>query len=115
VRLPFATVCAILEDAGYRRDQIKDLTIGYVRRVVQHARDEKGRVEFERPAASKPDPENTVVAWLKRRNYPAHLIGERTREILREQEEMRARAKQAKRQPRPHTPKKPKGKPGHGE
>lgn len=80
--LSFAGVCAILEERGYRRHEIKDLTPGYVSRVVGHDRDEKGRLRFpEAPPAGRESWEAALRRRLRNNGCPEHMVAARVLEL----------------------------------
>lgn len=82
--LPFATVCAFLEECGYRRKRIRRLTRGYVRDVLRHARDERGRLEMP-ASADAPSYEDRLRRILFRRNCPAWAVERKVRDIVESQ------------------------------
>ena len=81
----------MLEDAGYRREQIKSLSRWYVLRVLQHRRDEKGKLDLKAAmskvagAAAKRrlSREEQLTTLLKRRRCPQHMIAVRIEEMIR--------------------------------
>lgn len=100
----------MLEERGYRRDQIRNLTRSYVTRVLQHPVDEKGSLvpqhqNYEK-AGIKPDPEAQWKRRLGRMKYPEHLyeakLASWRAEVARQKERARAKGKgrTPKRQPK---------------
>lgn len=85
-RIPFVSLCASLEDAGYRREEIGRLTRWYILRVLNHPRN-KGAVVIRRVPwfvdASLTD-HNRIRRILLRQGCPAWRIEERLQEVLAE-------------------------------
>ncbi len=76
-------MCALLEERGYRREQILQLTRNYVRRVLWHKRDNHGNLDTG-PVIKPDGPSRAEVLrrtyW--KRGWPAHKIDQRVSEIL---------------------------------
>lgn len=75
-------ICAWLEDAGYRLPQIKDLTRGYVSRVLGWPRDKHGVLRRPPPRDGRPAPtdEDRARAYYFERGIPPHRMEEKVRE-----------------------------------
>lgn len=73
-RMPFSLICAMLEDAGYRRHEIKDLSRHYVRHVLQHPRDDRGNPvpPKRKGAGGTPDRFGDMVRVLEDRGFTPH-------------------------------------------
>lgn len=72
------TVAAILEEHGYRKDQIAGMTRWYVLRVLQHPRrDDEARSlapAYHEQPGERPSSRQRRRAKLRDRKYPEHLI-----------------------------------------
>lgn len=90
--LSFVTICAMLEDLGYRRDQIKHLTRWYVKRVLQHARDKNGELILPRQVQQKKtlSYEQQLRNILRKRGYPEQYLERKVEELLEKERIRRA-------------------------
>lgn len=91
----FVTICALLEEKGYRRHEIGEMTDWYVLRVLQHPRDNKGRLiwgQHDRQVR-RLDWEEQVAALMRRRGVPEHQIKYAVEDARREAEYRAARRK----------------------
>lgn len=85
-RIPFHSLCASLEDAGYRREEIGRLTRWYILRVLSHPRN-KGAVVVRRVpwfADGSLTDANRIRRILLRQGCPEWRIEARLREVLAE-------------------------------
>lgn len=85
-RIPFVSLCASLEDAGYHREEIGRLTRWYILRVLNHPRS-KGAVVMRRvPWFVDPSltDTNRIRRILLRQGCPAWRIEARLQEVLAE-------------------------------
>jgi hypothetical protein len=83
--LPFDTLCALLERAGYRRHEVGRLTRRYVARVLWHPRDAGGGVDtaaLQPPPPDPPRPGDDVREWLRPKGWPGWRVEARVREEL---------------------------------
>lgn len=82
--MPTEAIFASLEEAGYRREDIKHLDRYYVVKVLQHPRNpETGRLLIDPPEEQKIDKVREIREKLRRVNYPEHLIDEKVDQILK--------------------------------
>lgn len=90
--LSFVSICAMLEDAGYRRDQIKHLTRWYVKRVLQHARDKNGELILPKHQQQKKtlSEEEKIRNIWRRRGYPERYLERKVQESLELERKRRA-------------------------
>jgi len=72
-RLPAATLLAICERHGYRRDGAAELTRAYVVEVLQHETDDRGGLVIA-PEARAPDPTRQRLERLRRYKVPEWLM-----------------------------------------
>lgn len=87
---PFVLICAYLEDKGYRRHEILNLSRRYVRRVIGWPRDKDGSLVEPRAKEAQSQPPLDPADQLRRaywlRGYPAHRIEALVRERMAGQE-----------------------------
>jgi hypothetical protein len=76
---------------GYRRSEIKDLDRAYVRRALQHPRDESGRVMMPSAFTAPVDRIAHAKRMLILRNYPEWAIDAQIAEWERQADETRRR------------------------
>lgn len=80
----------MLEEYGYRRHQAKHLTRVYIVEVLQHPRDEKGRLrDLRRPEVRSPL--DQMRDLCRKRGVPEVLIDSRARELLAQAQPIRRR------------------------
>ena len=73
----------MLEERGHRREDIKNYTRWYVKRVIMHPRKKNGSLDVEAVQPSEAEPiEALIEKKLKRQKFPRHLIAERTVEWI---------------------------------
>lgn len=77
-------MCAVLEDRGYRRDEIAKMTPWYAQHIIFAPRDETGEFRFLKPRP-KPDadPFAQTREILFRRGWPRWRIDAKIEEIRR--------------------------------
>jgi hypothetical protein len=73
----------MLEQAGYKRHEAKDLTRVYIVSVLQHPRDEKGRLRDMCPPLVR-SPLEQMRDLCRHRGVPEHLVEARAKEMLQE-------------------------------
>lgn len=90
--LSFVSICAMLEDAGYRREEIKHLTRWYVKRVLQHARDKNGELILPKHQQQKKtlSYEQQLRNILRKRGYPEQYLDRKVEELLEKERLRRA-------------------------
>jgi hypothetical protein len=78
----------MLEERGYRRDQVGSLTRLYIEQVLWHPRDEKTRRLRMPPPRKAPLSERDEWYWLLRlQGLPPESAHERVAEIIQEKRE----------------------------
>lgn len=90
------SICALLEGRGYRREEIKHLTRGYVARVLQHRVDDKGQIvpHVHQRKGKRPGRAEELAQLFLRRNYPRWLAEKKAAEqAAREEGQRQARKK----------------------